>query len=144
MVKIETVYNKIESIERRIQQIKQYLLEINEPFATDYKSQDAIILNLQRACETSIDLAMHICSRKKLGLPTASKEAFEILEKNHILTKFASEAMQKLVGFRNVAIHEEYQPLNLNILCSIMKKYLTGVTDYTKEIIKFLKLETGL
>ena len=81
--------------------------------------------------------------KKYLKLNEERKEIFEILEKNHILTKFASEAMQKLVGFRNVAIHE-YQPLNLNILCSIMKKYLTDFTDYTKEIIKFLKFGNGV
>jgi len=30
----------------------------------DFTKQDSIILNIQRACETSIDLAMHIVSEK--------------------------------------------------------------------------------
>ena len=46
--------------------------------------QDSIILNIQRACEASIDLAMHIVSDLKLGLPKTSREAFKLLEDNNL------------------------------------------------------------
>ena len=47
--------------------------------------QDSIVLNLQRACEASIDLAMHIIAEKKLGLPQNSRDAFSFLEGEGIL-----------------------------------------------------------
>lgn len=34
---------------------------------SDVTKQDSIILNIQRACEACIDLAMHIVSERKLG-----------------------------------------------------------------------------
>jgi len=50
----------------------------------DFTMQDSIILNIQRACEASIDLAMHIVSDLKLGLPKTSREAFKLLEDNNL------------------------------------------------------------
>lgn len=51
---------------------------------TNYTKQDSIILNIQRACEASIDLAMHIVNERKLGVPKASREAFLFLQEAHI------------------------------------------------------------
>jgi hypothetical protein len=41
--------------------------------------QDAIILNIQRACEAAIDLAMHVVRRERLGIPQETRQAFELL-----------------------------------------------------------------
>lgn len=50
------------------------------------RSKDSIILKIQRACEASIDLAMHIVSDLKLGfLKKMSREAFKYLEENDII-----------------------------------------------------------
>ena len=46
----------------------------------DFTKQDSIILNIQRACEACIDLAMHIVAEKCLGLPQTSREAFDLLQ----------------------------------------------------------------
>ncbi len=54
----EIILNKKISIERCIQQIDAYyVLDSGQPFATDYLRQDAIAMNLQRACELTIDIA---------------------------------------------------------------------------------------
>lgn len=43
-------------------------------------------MKIQRACEASIDLAMHIVSDLKLGfLKKMSREAFKYLEENDII-----------------------------------------------------------
>jgi len=73
--------------------------------------QDAIILNLQRACETSIDLAMYVISRRRLGLPQESRDAFILLRTAGILPADLATRMQHMVGFRTVAVHE-YTSLN--------------------------------
>ncbi len=56
-------------------------------YGTPYMRQDAIVLNLQRACEASIDLALRVICMKKLGVPQSSRGVFEILEKNKLLSK---------------------------------------------------------
>lgn len=69
----------------KLQTVRRCLLRIDEEYAGDFANlenvtkQDAIILNLQRACEASISLAMHIVSRKNIGVPQNSREAFTML-----------------------------------------------------------------
>ena len=54
----DIILNKKESIERCIKQIRIYYgLPSEIPFEEDYLRQDAVALNLQRACEQCIDLA---------------------------------------------------------------------------------------
>jgi uncharacterized protein YutE (UPF0331/DUF86 family) len=60
------------------------------------------VLNLQRACETAIDLAMCVVSQRKLGVPQDSRDAFALLQTAGILPADLATRMQKMVGFRNV------------------------------------------
>lgn len=55
--------------------IKRYVARIQEEYSDqptnleNYTKQDSIILNLQRACEACIDVAMYLVSERNLGLP---------------------------------------------------------------------------
>jgi uncharacterized protein YutE (UPF0331/DUF86 family) len=65
------ILNKVSIIERCIKRIHEEY-DNNPDHLENYTKQDSIVLNLQRACEASIDLAMHIVADKKLGLPQKS------------------------------------------------------------------------
>jgi len=64
----DIIINKITTIERCVRRIHD-VYQGNPQNLTDYTKQDSIILNIQRACEASIDLAMHLISERKLGVP---------------------------------------------------------------------------
>jgi uncharacterized protein YutE (UPF0331/DUF86 family) len=89
---------------------------------------------LQRACEASIDLAMHLVSEQKLGLPQSNREAFTLLEKAGIITSALSHKMKAMVGFRNIAVHD-YQEMNLMILQRIVEIHLQDFIEYSKAIL---------
>ena len=132
----DIVLNKKESIERCIKQIKTYYsLKSDVPFAEDFLRQDAIAINLQRACEQSIDLANHIIKSKKLGLPKESRESFQLLAKNEIIPTDLAIKLQKMVSFRNVLVHE-YQQLDIKLMIDIIENRLTDLIDYTNLICK--------
>ena len=57
-MKNDVILNKISVIERCMNRVK-VVYENNPENLQDYTKQDSIILNIQRACEASIDLAMH-------------------------------------------------------------------------------------
>lgn len=59
--------SKIATIERCIIRVEEEVYEHNPKNLHNYIKQDSIILNIQRACEASIDLAMHIVSERKFG-----------------------------------------------------------------------------
>jgi len=71
----DVLISKAESIERCLQRINEDYLGYEHELETNFTRRDAIILNLQRACETSIGAAMRIVRIKNLGVPEGSREA---------------------------------------------------------------------
>ena len=90
---------------------------------------------MQRACETSIDLAMYVISRRRLGLPQESRDAFTLLQTAGILPADLATHMQHRVGFRNVAVHE-YTRLNIDIVDTIITKHLDDFRSFSSTIVK--------
>jgi uncharacterized protein YutE (UPF0331/DUF86 family) len=106
--------------------IERCLRRIAEEYAADparlsnFTYQDAILLNVTRACQAAIDLAMHIVAREHLGVPQSSAQAFDLLASARKISPELAQKMRRMVGFRNVAIHQ-YQELNLEIVRRIIE-----------------------
>ncbi|KAA9020501.1 type VII toxin-antitoxin system HepT family RNase toxin [Niallia endozanthoxylica] len=132
-MKSDVILNKISIIERCLKRIHEEYAN-NPEHLKNFTKQDSIILNLQRACEASIDLAMHIVAEKKLGLPQTSRDAFTLLETEGIIPSSLSKKMQAMVGFRNIAVHD-YQEINLLILQKIIESHLVDFMQFTKTIL---------
>ncbi|MEP7151032.1 MAG: DUF86 domain-containing protein [Nitrospira sp.] len=131
----DVILNKAASIERCLLRIVEEYGGDRRNLLTNQTKQDAIILNLQRACETSIDLAMYVISRRRLGLPQESRDAFALLQTAGILPADLTTCMQHMVGFRNVAVHE-YIRLNLDIVLTIITKHLDDFRRFSSTIVK--------
>ena len=134
-MKNDVILNKISVIER----CKKRILDVYDQKPEnlkDYTKQDSIILNIQRACEACIDLAMHIVAQERLGLPQTSRDAFDMLESSSIINEEIAKRLKAMVGFRNIAVHD-YQTINLNILEQIVEKHLEDFTNFTKQILKY-------
>ena len=130
----DVILNKIQVIERCIKRV-------NEEYDNDpenlknFTKQDSIILNIQRACEACIDLAMHIVSQKSMGLPQSSREVFDILYQNNIIDQMLAERLKAMVGFRNIAVHD-YQKLNINIIQQIIERHLDDLKRFAEVILR--------
>ena len=75
----DVVLAKAAVIERCIGRVREEHGGDDSHLTDDLRRQDSIILNLQRACEASIDLAMHLVRKERLGIPQDSREAFDLL-----------------------------------------------------------------
>jgi len=82
---------------------------------------DALILNIERACQASIDLAMHIVSVEHLGIPQSSAEAFKLLQQAGKLDNALALRLSGMAGFRNIAIHQ-YQDIDPDIIHYIVQE----------------------
>jgi uncharacterized protein YutE (UPF0331/DUF86 family) len=131
----DVVLNKTGIIERCLQRVREEYAGDPANLHDDITKQDAIVLNLQRACQAAIDLAMHLVREHELGVPQESREAFALLEEHGYLDPDLSCRLMRMVGFRNVAIHE-YQTLNLDIVQSIVEDHLTDFTQFTEWVLK--------
>src|SRR5690625_4441425 len=124
----DVILNKIATIERCVKRV-EVVYENNPKNLLDFTKQDSIILNIQRACEACIDLAMHLISKHKLGLPKTSREGFKILQEHGMLEKELTTSLMSMVGFRNIAVHD-YQSLELHIIQSIIENHLDDFLQF--------------
>jgi uncharacterized protein YutE (UPF0331/DUF86 family) len=119
--------------------IRRCLKRISEEYRDDpgrlddFTIQDSIVLNILRACEAAIDLAMHRVAQGRLGIPQSSRDAFELLAQNSIVSPPCAEAMKHMVGFRNIAVHS-YQNIQKPILQAIVGKHLTDFETLLTEL----------
>ena len=127
------ILNKYESIEKCIHRIEEEY-ENNSESLQDYRKMDCIVLNLQRACELVTYIAMYIVSVRKLGIPQAKKEAFELLQKNDLISKETETKMKKMIGFRNIAIHA-YKNIDESILKDVIENHLTDLLDFARDML---------
>ncbi|MEQ8469618.1 MAG: DUF86 domain-containing protein [Marinoscillum sp.] len=112
----DVIQAKVATIEKCLRRIKE---ETTSDWRHNYTHQDALLLNLERACQETIDCAAHIVKKQHLGVPKVTREFF---------------SLRKMVGFRNLAVHD-YAHLNLDILESIITKELEVFGDFCKSVI---------
>ena len=127
------IINKFDSIERCIKRINEEY-ENNPANLEDYRRMDAIVLNLQRACEITTDIAMYVVSTRKLGTKKKKKEAFELLEQNNLISSEISKNMKNMIGFRNIAIHD-YKQIDEDILIDVIENHLNDLIEFARTIL---------
>lgn len=130
----DVILNKVTTIERCIKRVHE-VYDGNPEHLHDFTKQDSIILNIQRACEASIDIAMYLVSQKKLGVPKANRDGFVMLADAGIIDHDLAKTLINMVGFRNIAVHD-YQALQLNILEAILEKHIDDFKAFTKVILQ--------
>lgn len=131
----DIVINKTATIERCVQRVREEYDDDPSHLFDDITRQDAMILNLQRASQASIDLAMHLVRVHELGAPQTSRDAFSYLAAEGHLDSEHGERLERMVGFRNVAVHE-YKELNLDIVQAIIEKHLVDFTRFAERVLQ--------
>jgi uncharacterized protein YutE (UPF0331/DUF86 family) len=130
----DVLINKAATIERAVARAKEEYDANPGGFAEDYTRQDAAILNIQRACEAALDMGQHLIRREKLGLPQSARDVFELLSQGGWIDGTLAAALNRMVGFRNIAVYD-YQRLQLPITVSIITQHLDEFLDYSKALL---------
>jgi uncharacterized protein YutE (UPF0331/DUF86 family) len=94
----DVLLNKAAAIERAVARVREEYAGDDRNLTGNQTRQDAIILNLQRACETSIDAAMHLVRIHRLGIPQETRDAFQLLESSNRLEPALAAQMKRMVG----------------------------------------------
>lgn len=129
----EVISNKAASIEKCLKRIEE---ESVKDWKNDFTVQDSLILNLERACQASIDVASHIVRKEKLGLPKFSREVYDLLLEKGIISQQMSIKLKNMVGFRNIAVHD-YSNLNLAVVEQIIEKELSVFKEFVSILIGY-------
>jgi len=130
----DVILNKAAIIERCIKRINEEY-EGNPDNLNNSTKQDSIILNIQRAAEACIDMAMHIVAERSYGIPQNSRDAFDLLQTNGFITAELSGKLKAMVGFRNIAVHD-YQNINIQIVSKVIEIHIDDIKEFSSIVMK--------
>jgi uncharacterized protein YutE (UPF0331/DUF86 family) len=134
MTDLDVLIEKTNSIQNCLKRISD-TVKGNLNLVDTQDVQDIVVLNLQRAIQLVIDMASHVVATENLGMPLSLKDVFQILEKNKIIPHHLSQKMQKMTGFRNIAVHD-YQAIDTSILKSIISNHLKDIEEFYDAVIR--------
>lgn len=130
----EVINNKVASVKNCLSRIREEYTKASDDFMTNYTFQDAVVLNLQRAVQATLDIAAHIVRVKGLKLPKESRDLFVGLYEGKMISENVRDRMIGMVGFRNIAVHE-YKKLDMGIVKKIVESHLGDFENFVKEIL---------
>ena len=131
----DVLLKKAAIVERSVGRAREEYAAAGAGFATDFTRQDAAVMNIQRACEATVDMANHIVRRDRLGVVSSARESFDTLVSAGFITQELAEAMKHMVGFRNLAVHD-YQRLLLAVAERVIQRDLDDLLAFTEGVVR--------
>jgi uncharacterized protein YutE (UPF0331/DUF86 family) len=109
------VAGKLESLRRCVARIEARRAATAADLEADVDVQDIVALNLTRAVQLCVDLALHVLSDFEVPPPETMGEAFDALADVHVISEALAQRMRSAVGFRTLAVHA-YQSIDWAIV----------------------------
>ena len=95
--------------------------------------QDIVVLNLSRAVQICVDLALHMLSGLGQPVPDTMGQAFEQLAQAGQIPAELALRPRKAVGFRNVAVHN-YSSIDWAIVHAIAAQHLGDFDAFARAV----------
>ena len=116
----DVTFGKAAIIERSLKRVRA--IYQSDPDLASLVNLDALTLNVERACQAAIDLAMHVVAVEHLGMPQSQADAFRLLSDAKRIDRSLADRMIGMCGFRNILIHQ-YQELDLDKLHDVAREH---------------------
>ncbi len=129
----DVLYSKINIVKNCLMAIEKVQKSVQDP---SFK-QGLFELNLQRAIQACIDMALCVLAKDGLGLPNSYKQAFHLLNNHGLINDQLTKKMVSMVGFRNISVHD-YETIKPEIVASIISKHLGDFDEFNEAIFKHL------
>lgn len=134
----KNILDKLALLESYIKEVKSLRKFPEREFAVGKITEAAAERRLEKASQCTIDLANHIVAELGLGRPENYKHIFDILAKNGILSSRVVEKLKKMVGMRNVIVHD-YAEVKTKEIFKAVQKEIEDLEEFAQEIEGFLE-----
>ncbi|MEO0115377.1 MAG: DUF86 domain-containing protein [candidate division WOR-3 bacterium] len=130
----EVIEARVRTFKDAVNRLKELKGEGKERFLNDWKLQDSALREFQVAIESLADIANHIIAQKDWRRPTSYKEIITVLAENKVIPEDFVKTGEKIMGFRNIIVHE-YLYLDLEkVFLNLMK--LEDLEKFLKHLIE--------
>lgn len=102
----EVVEKRIRAFKGALQKLREIYESGKDEFLKNWKLQDSALRNFQVAIESLTDIANHIISEKNWDRPTGYKDIIRVLNKKGVIPDEFLDTANKIMGFRNLIVHE--------------------------------------
>ena len=127
-------------VERKLDSLRQCLARVRERCPADVETlagsadlQDIVVLNLSRAVQICVDLALHALSSMNEPVPDTMGQAFDRLAQAGLISSELALRLRKAVGFRNVAVHS-YSSIDWAIVHAIATRHLGDFDAFARQM----------
>lgn len=139
MVNQSIIKAKINHIENNLQRLKEKQNITLEELKKNIDLQDIILHNLQLSIQGCIDIASHIISDQGWTVPDTLAGLFDILVKHKVISEELNGKLKKMVGFRNIIIHE-YGTIDLSKVYAILIEDMKDIYSFLKQVCIYAKI----
>jgi uncharacterized protein YutE (UPF0331/DUF86 family) len=125
----DLILRKLADLDLYLRQVAEYREVSLEGYRGDWKTQRIVERTLQMAIELCVDVANHVIADQGLRVPATYAEAFDVLAEAGMLPGPERDAMVRMVGFRNVIVHE-YARVEAEIVVRILRQHLDDLARF--------------
>jgi len=132
----DLVLRKLADLDAYVEELREYQGLTVAAYLADWKTQRVVERTLQIAIECCLDIASHAISDRKLRVPTTYAEMYEILGEARLLDVSLCEAMIRIVGFRNLLVHD-YAKLDATRVVRILNEHLEDFMRFRAAVLSW-------
>ncbi|MGH7339218.1 MAG: type VII toxin-antitoxin system HepT family RNase toxin [Candidatus Rokuibacteriota bacterium] len=129
MVDRDLVLRKLADLDLYLGQVSEYRAIAADEYRRDWKTQRIVERTLQMAIEVCVDVANHVIADQGLRVPATYADAFDVLAEAGLLPGPERDTMVRIVGFRNVVVHE-YARVDPEIVVGILREHLDDLARF--------------
>lgn len=134
----DSILGKLESLALCVRRIESKRPVDLESLECDIDIQDIIVINLERAVQTCVDIGTHILSNYSVSSPLSMADVFRTMAERELIDAALAERLARSVGFRNIAVHQ-YQTISWKIVYSIISTHMDDFRLFARCIENLLK-----
>lgn len=125
-------------VRKKLALIETYIAELGrlarlEAIKSDVREERFVTHTLQLALQTTIDVAAHIVADERLGEPAQMREVFALLAKAEWLDRELAADLGRMVGLRNLLVHE-YGRIDLELIRDIVMHRLGDLERFVSAV----------
>jgi uncharacterized protein YutE (UPF0331/DUF86 family) len=137
MVDKELVYKQLGDLKEFLQRIEDMDLTF-DMILGDEDIQGLLDRRMQKAIESSIDIAAHIVASQNYKQAKSAEDLFLVLGRQTIISQDLAKKMAGAAGLRNIIVHK-YSEIDYNLAYSNLEEKLKDLNQFAKQINTFLE-----
>lgn len=131
------VATKLEALRRCIKRIEERRPTSADALRASPDLQDIVSVNITRAVQLCVDIAVHLLADSEEAPPQTMGEAFDALVASGAISTDLGKRLRGAVGFRNIAVHS-YQAIDWDIVHAITRDGLEDFRQFAAAVARRL------